>query len=314
MSEAGAQPTSQSADAKQRAGKAGMAVLWTSGYIVGALAVRHAPGLSLTFWRMVLAAPLMAGLAFAMRAEWPRDRKLIVQMAFVGVLLQAVQFAGIYLALEQGVPVGVPALLAGTSPLAVAVVAAVALGERLERRQWIGSAIGVGGVVLAVIDELGGGGSVAGFLFALLGLTGLVGATLLQRKVGGEIDLRAANAIQLAAAAAILAPVTALTQGFSLGAGAIAPLTWLILALSIGAVLLFFWLLRREKSGEATSFLYVVPGLTAIVAVPVLGQPLGVGAVIGLALALIGVRMVSSAPAPRPVRRAGRRIGRLVFG
>jgi len=61
-------------------------------------------------------------------------------------------------------------------------------------------------------------------------------------------------------------------------------------------VLLFFWLLRNEKSGEATSFLYLVPATTAIAGVPILGQPLQLGAVIGLALALIGVRMVSAPP------------------
>ncbi len=58
--------------------------------------------------------------------------------------------------------------------------------------------------------------------------------------------------------------------------------------------MLFFWLLRHEKSGEATSFLYLVPATTAIAAVPILGQPLSIGAVVGLAFALIGVRMVSA--------------------
>ena len=58
--------------------------------------------------------------------------------------------------------------------------------------------------------------------------------------------------------------------------------------------MLFFWLLRNEKSGEATSFLYLVPATTAIAGVPILGQPLGIGAVAGLVFALIGVRMVSA--------------------
>ncbi len=40
---------------------------------------------------------------------------------------------------------------------------------------------------------------------------------------------------------------------------ALAPIAWLTFGLSIVAILLFFWLLRRQKGGEATSFLYVVP-------------------------------------------------------
>jgi drug/metabolite transporter (DMT)-like permease len=58
-------------------------------------------------------------------------------------------------------------------------------------------------------------------------------------------------------------------------------------------VLLFYWLLRREKSGEATSFLYLVPAVTAIAAVPILGQPLHPLVIAGLVLALAGTTMVA---------------------
>jgi drug/metabolite transporter (DMT)-like permease len=271
-----------------------MVPVWSSGFIVGTLAVRHSPGLSIIFWRISIAALVMSAIALAVRAPWPRERKAIVQMVAVGLLLQAAQFLGVFLALQYGVAAGLTALLAGSSPLLVAVLATFLLDEHLEPVQWLGSAIGVGGVVLAVIEELHGGGSPIGFLFALIGLTGLVGGTLVQRASGSEVDPRAANAMQLLTAAIVITPLAAFTQGFSLGSGSIAPLAWLVFGLSIGAVMLFFWLLRNEKSGEATSFLYLVPATTAIAGVPILGQPLSIGAVAGLIFALIGVRMVSA--------------------
>jgi drug/metabolite transporter (DMT)-like permease len=235
-------------------------------------------------------------------------------MVIVGLLLQAAQFVGIFLALDHGAPAGLVALLAGSSPLLVAVLATVLLDEHLEPVQWVGSLIGVAGVVLAVIEELHGGGSPIGFLFAIVALAGLVGGTLVQRAHGSEVDPRVANTIQLVAATAVITPLTALTAGFDLSAEALAPLAYLTLGLSIGAVMLFFWLLRNEKSGEATSFLYLVPATTAIAGVPILGQPLQLGAVIGLALALIGMRLVSAPAEVLPVRRAKRSLGRLVFG
>ena len=277
-----------------RLAKAVMVPVWSSGFIVGTLAVRHAPGLSILFWRMSVAALVMAAIALAMRAPWPRERGAIVQMVVVGLLLQAAQFVGIFLALQHGVPAGLTALLAGASPLLVAVLATFLLDEHLAPVQWLGSVIGVGGVVLAVIEELHGGGSALGFMFAVVGLAGLVGGTLVQRAYGADVDPKVANTIQLITAAVVIAPLTAFTQGFGLSAEALAPLAWLIFGLSIGAVMLFFWLLRNEKSGEATSFLYLVPATTAIAGVPILGQPLQFGAVIGLVLALIGVRMVSA--------------------
>ncbi len=277
-----------------RLAKAAMVPIWSSGFIVGTLAVRHAPGLSILFWRMSVAALAMAAIAMAMRAPWPRERAAIVQMVVVGLLLQAAQFVGIFLALQHGVPAGLTALLAGSSPMLVAVLATFLLDEHLSPTQWLGSAIGVAGVVLAVIEELHGGGSALGFIFAIVGLAGLVGGTLVQRAYGSDVDPKVANTIQLITATVVIAPLTALTQGFGLSAEVLAPLAWLIFGLSIGAVMLYFWLLRNEKSGEATSFLYLVPATTAIAGVPILGQPLSIGAVAGLVFALIGVRMVSA--------------------
>jgi drug/metabolite transporter (DMT)-like permease len=297
-----------------RLGKTVMVPVWSSGFIVGTLAVRHAPGLSILFWRMAIALIAMGAIAVALRVRWPSDRRALAWMVLVGLLLQAAQFGGVFLALQYGVAAGLTALLAGSSPLLVAVLASVLLDERLEPVQWAGSAIGVGGVVLAVAAELHGGGSPLGFVFALIGLAGLVGGTLAQRASGSEIDPRAANTIQLAVGAAVMAPLAGFTQGFELSAGALAPLAWLTFGLSIGAVMLFFWLLRNERSGQATSFLYLVPATTAIAGVPILGQPLQLGAVIGLALALVGVWMVNARAEPRPVRRARQRLGRLVFG
>src|SRR3954452_25452616 len=304
----------QGFDSKLRLGKAVMVPVWSSGFIVGTLAVRHSSGLSILFWRMSVAALVMAAIALALRVEWPRDRRSLLQMVVVGLTLRAAQFVGIFLALQNGVSAGLTALLAGSSPLLVAVFATFLLDEHLEPMQWVGSLIGVAGVVFAVIEELNGGGSPVGFLFALMGLAGLVGGTLVQRVGGAKVDPRAANTIQLAVAAAVIAPLPALTADFNIATASLAPLAWLIFGLSIGAVMLFFWLLRNEKSGEATSFLYLVPATTAIAGVPIRGQPLRIGAVVGLALALIGVRMVNAPAEPRPVGRARERLGRLVLG
>jgi drug/metabolite transporter (DMT)-like permease len=251
-----------------------------------------------------VASLVMLGVCLALRVEWPRDRRTLLEMVLVGLLLQAAQFVGIFLALQHGVSAGLVALLAGSSPLIVAVLATAVLDEHLRPIQWVGSLIGVTGVVFAVIESLNGGGSAIGFVFAVIGLAGLVGGTLVQRVGGAKIDPRAGLTIQLFVATAVIAPLTALTSNFDLAAGALAPLAWLTFGLSIGAVMLFFWLLRREKSGEATSFLYLVPATTAIGGAMFLGQPLQLGAVIGLALAVIGVRMVSSPDRVVPFRRA----------
>jgi len=108
-----------------------MVPVWSSGFIVGTLAVRHAPGLSILFWRMAIALTAMGAIALALRVRWPSDRGTLARMVLVGLLLQAAQFGGIFLALQFGVAAGVTALLAGSSPLLVAVLATVLLDEHL---------------------------------------------------------------------------------------------------------------------------------------------------------------------------------------
>jgi drug/metabolite transporter (DMT)-like permease len=284
---------------RQQLAKAVMALFWTSGYIVGALATAHTPALTVSFWRLLVATPLMAAIALAAKARWPRGAEF-GWVVLAGVLLQAVQFSGVYTALQVGAPAGLVALLAGTSPVLVAIGSSLFFDEHLDRRQWIGSAIGVLGVIFAVADEMQGALTVGGLLLALLGVGGLASGTLVQRRVGA-VDPRSANTIQLAASAIFMAVVAGIGPGFSvpLTYAALAPIVWLTLGLSICAILLFFWLLRRQKGGEATSFLYVVPALTAIAAVPVLGQSLSAGVVVGLVLGLVGVNMVGRGRAQR---------------
>jgi drug/metabolite transporter (DMT)-like permease len=271
-----------------------MVVLWSSGFVVGALATRHTPALTVNFWRFAVATPLMVLVALAVRAPWP-SRAQLLPVAVTGLLLGGLQFGGNYLSLEHDVPAALVALLSGSSPLLVAILAWPLLGERLTGHQWLGSLIGVLGVVFAVADGLHGTVTVIGLLFALIGLAGLTGGTLVQRRYGGDVDPRASNAIQLGVAGVAMTPLTAATQGFhvDLTFAAIAPIAWLALVLSLVAVLIFFSLLRSANSGEATSFLYLVPSFTAIAAVPILGQPLTEGAVVGLVLGLIGIQMVS---------------------
>src|SRR5947207_2850686 len=219
------------ADTKRRLAKGAMVPLWSSGFIAGALATRaHDPALTMTFWRFLFAAPLMGLIAVVTGARWPRERRVIVPVVLVGVLLQAVQFTGIYLSLQYRVPAGLAALLAGSSPILVALGASVVLEERLRRGQWLGSAIGVAGVVLAVAEQLHGSTTVKGLLFALLGLAGLVGGTLVQRRYGADVDPRAANTIQLAVGAAVMAAITAASQGFSMPITerALAPVAYLV--------------------------------------------------------------------------------------
>ena len=269
-------------------------LLTASGYVAGTIGTRAVPPITLLTWRFAVAAVALAGIALAVRAPWPRTWAGWRDTVVAGLLLQGVSFAGTYLGLALGLPAGLAALIFGLSPLTVALAGGPLLGERLTGRQWLGSALGVAGVALALSGRLSGPHGWGGVAFALLGVAGFTAGTLYQRGHGHQMHLASGGAIQLGAAAVAFAPIAALHGGLGLPATvpALGALTWLVVANSIGAATLFLLLVRRRSAALATGPMYLVPPVTALVAVPMLGQPLGPTGWLGLATACAGVLLL----------------------
>lgn len=281
-------------------------LIWSGGYVVGSVAAGAAPPLAVTFWRLAGAGPVLAGVAIARRERWPTSGRTLAAVALVGVLILAVQFGGVYLALGAGMPADTSALLVSCGPLLVAAIGAGLGSERLSRQGWLGAALGIVGVVLALAGHLARPGSLAPVAFALVGLAGLVTGTLLQRRLPEWLGISALAAVECVVAAATLAPVAVLHGGLAipLDPRAVGATAWLTLFNAVGGPLVFFTLIRRRGATRATSLLFCVPAVTALVAWPVLGQPISVGTLAGLAVAGAGVALMQRrTPVPQSVTR-----------
>lgn len=287
--------------------------VWSSGYVVGALATEVAPPLAVTLWRFVVAAVVLAAVAGWRRERWPRGRALW-QLAALGVPMFAVQFGALYQAMSEGLPAGTTALITCSAPLVVATIGALAGWERLSAVQWSGVALGVVGVAVTLADRVGRPPSVGTLLWALVGLAGLVCGTGLQARIRTDAGHAATAAVEVAAGAVVLAVWAPLAgsvaippTGHALGA-----FGWLALVTGVGSPLLLFALIRRQGATAASSLLFVVPAVTALASWPVLGTPIGVGTVAGLVIVAVALRLVSrraaSPGSPAHVRpvRAGR--------
>jgi drug/metabolite transporter (DMT)-like permease len=289
-------------------------LLWSCGYIAGAIGTRDTPAFALTSWRFLIAAAALALVAVATRAPWPRTRREWRDLVITGVLMQGVQFGAGYAAIGLGVPASLAAMVLCLSPVLVAVASGPVLGERLGRIGIVGSVLAVLGALIAGLGHLDDGGSAAGFALLLVGLVGFAGGTLYQKKRGATMDLRTGTSVQLLAGAAVVVPAALLVDGglplpgTAAGAGALA---WLAIGNSVGAALLLFVLLRRGTGAGVSGLLYLVPPVTALLAVPLLGQPIGLETLVGLAVTLAGVLLVNRDGKPsgrKPVRaHSGRR-------
>ncbi|WP_433275039.1 DMT family transporter [Pseudonocardia xinjiangensis] len=270
-------------------------VIWSSGYLVGKIGMREMPALTLLWWRFLVAAVVMGVVALVTRAPWPRRPMAWIHLIVTGLVLHAVQFGGIYIGLDLGVSAGLASLIASAGPLVIAAIAVPVFGEVLQKRQWVGLLLGLLGVAAAVSSELGGGVSGAGLIALLVSLAAFAGGTLYQKRFGAVMDLRTGLTVQLVVATASITPLALGPGGLSVPVtfSAIWPIVWVSVVSSIGGLVLLFTLLRRRGGGAATSYLFLVPPVTALAAIPLLGQPLQVGAMIGTALAAVGVALVT---------------------
>jgi drug/metabolite transporter (DMT)-like permease len=173
------------------------------------------------------------------------------------------------------------------------------LGERFSPRQWLGFALGFVGVGLVVGLKVADPSEFAGALWGLAGVACLTFGPLYYSRHGKGAALIPANALQLGSAAIVCAAATLAFEDVQADwtPTALFTLLWLILAVSLGAMALFLFMLRRGAAGKVSANFYLTPGVTAVMGWAILGETLAPLALVGLAVASAGVWLVNR---PRP--------------
>ncbi len=287
-------------------------VLWSSGYVVGAIAIDVADPLPLLAARFLLASLLAVPLALR-HGRW-RGAPL-GRLAVVGVLLQVVQFGGVYGGFALGVPAALAALaMLGLAPLVTSAIAVGTGHERGDARLWTGLAIGVVGVAISLAPELGDARVGVGIGVTLVGMLGLAGGTVVQKHWAGGADVRVSAAVQSVTGAVLVTPAVAVFGGrFDVGPRLLLSLGWLAWGMGIVTLLLLVHLLRAYAASTVGALLLVVPAVTAIASAPILGEALHPASLVGMVVALVGVAAVirreapaepgTSGPTAEPARR-----------
>ncbi len=277
-----AQPGPKNALAWQSLAPGLFVLLWASGFVVGKLGLPYARPFTILLLRFAIATVFMVAVSLLTRANWPKTRIQAFHVAVVGVLLQAVYLGGCYVAMAEGIPAGVTALIVGLQPLLTATLVGPLLTERVSPRQWLGLAIGFAGVTLVLWNKLHFDSlHLGGILYAFGGLLGITAATIYQKRFCGAVDLRTSAAIQYGAATFVLLPVA-----FAFGLGQVQwtgtfvfTIAWLVLVLSTGAFMLLLWLIRKGVASKVASLFYLCLGQSRMIKPPPLSAKLYVGVI-----------------------------------
>lgn len=276
----------------------GFVVCWSSGFVGGRLALESAmPVLALFTWRFLLAG-LMTGIWWYASSPGPLNRRELLQEFGVGSLTMGGYLLGVILAIQLGVSAGVTALIAALQPLLAAALAGPWLGEKLSRLGWAGMAVATGGVVLCVLDDLGKGGDVLLWAYALP-LFAVVSVTLgslfsVNRKTA--LPMAPTLTLQLLAATLVFAVAAFIDGGGEIQWPTIEPVTlsamaWLIVLSSLGGYGFFVASLRRLGVTTTSTLVYLTPPVTLVWAAFMFGETPGPNGMLGMGVAIAGVAL-----------------------
>lgn len=271
-------------------------ILWSSGYVAGKVGLPYAGPFTLIFLRFSVAALVLLTVALLTRAPWPKTLDQWKHLAVVGVLIQALQFSGLYSGMSMGVSAGVSAVIVGLMPILTAIGAVNFLGERVSRTQVFGLALGLAGVALVVWNKIHiDGGSVAGYGAVLLALLGISSGTLYQKKYCTGMDLRTGGFIQLSVATVIVGVIGYLREDLAVHwtPELVGSSLWLSLVNSIGAISVLFLMVRRGEASRVATLFYLIPSVTALMGFAVLHETLAPLQIAGFLISASGVYLAT---------------------
>lgn len=278
-------------------------LFWATNAIVGKVAAQAGiPPAAFAFWRWVLAlililpfaAPLMWQARQRIREAWPL-------LLLFGALSAGAYNVLMYAALQTSTALNVT-LVAASMPVVMAVLARVWLTERLGALAWVGIAVSGLGVLLVIAR---GDPKVLlslqlqpGDLLMLLATLSWSIYSVLLRRHPPRLPPLAFLAAQMAGGLVILLPLYAWE---SLALGQTLPLTattaWILPYTAVFPAILAFYFWNKGVAavgpGVAGVYTNLLPLLTALMAVVLLGEALTWVHVAGLVLILGGIALVT---------------------
>ncbi|MFC3075368.1 DMT family transporter [Shinella pollutisoli] len=281
-------------------------LLWSTGWVVAKFGAIVSEPLTFLVIRYVAAAVLFAGLCLSARAPWPRDMRTIVHAVVSGAFLHGAYLGAVWWAIGEGVPAALSSIIAALQPLMTALAAPFFIGERLSGAQKAGICLGFLGVMIAVLPKLFGGGPEAVPVFAVLvnvlGMAAVTYGTIYQKQHLHTGDIRAIATLQYGGALIVTLPFALALETFHVdwGIGFLALLAWSVLGISMGAILLLLYLIRRGQVSRAASLIYLVPPIAALQAAAIFGEALTLPMILGTVIVVIGVYLTNRKGQPAP--------------
>lgn len=242
-------------------------VVWGSTFLAIAVVVRDLPPfLSMAMRHLAAGGILFAWLWFRRRGELRLGRREWGAAFIFGGLLFLVGHGGLAWA-QQEVPSGIAALLVGTIPLWFAILAWVALGEKLGGRALLGLALGFAGLALLVDPTGEEGARPLGAAVIVLGAFAWAAGSIWSRRLPLPGDTLLSAAMGMLAGGMLLAVVGSLggeLDDVHLTPEAVAATAYMVVVGSLIGFSAYVWLLKVAPASTVSTYAYVNPVIAVL--------------------------------------------------
>ena len=275
--------------------------IWGGTFVAGKHVVAVLSPMMGSFARYVIACVALLVAAFVIEGGLPKLTPRQWLGTFVLGAFGVFAYNLCFMAALERLPGSRAALIIALNPAITIAISAVVLKESLSARRWLGVAIALFGVWIVIsrgdIGSIASAGIGAGEIFMFGAVTSWALYTIIGRKVlGGLTPLAATNyaalwgTLLLAGAAAPEFPTLSMAQ---FDRTMIISLLYLGIG---GTALAFVWYyMSVKKLGTAVTSIFnnLVPVFGVLISVLILGEQLLASMLIGGAIAIVGVMMVS---------------------
>lgn len=271
--------------------------LWGSAFVPSKIGVLESSPLWFLAVRFAVSGLLALAIARGLAAPWPRGRRAWTQIVLLGLFANALYLGCNYEALRH-LAAGVGSVVTSTNPLLLALFAPALLHEPLTPKKAGGLLLGFAGVLAIVLARHGSGtAETRDVVLALLGTLASVASTIVFKKFLVDMDVRMTTALQLLAAAIAVLPLAVVAEGVphaNWGPPLVVSFVYLVLVMSVGGSLLWFWLLERGEASRVSAFYFLSPVFGLLIA-SFFGEPLSVRDAGGLVAIVAGITLVQRA-------------------
>lgn len=270
---------------------------WSSGYIGAKLGTQGGGAFNLLFWRFLLVSVCL-GLFLNIRlfkVSWAQIR----HYAVVGFLSQFLYLSCLYVAIQNGLPPGVAAIIAALHPLMTAALSTGSAAERSGGWQWAGLMISFAGVSIVIAGQYGSSGQHVGpvmYLLPVAAALGLTLATLYERRSVHAQDGGLVLPLFIQSLLTLIGFTAAVLYTDTLSIphdpDVLISIVWLTVFSTFIAYLSLWMLLRVMTATRVAALVYLEPPVTLVWAALMFGDVIPASTYAGIAVVVSGLLLV----------------------